>query len=441
MNSELYAHRRSVFFQHIDPDSVVILPGNSLVYRNLDTPYPFRQQSDFYYLTGYEAPDAIAVFVPGNKRYRFTLFVHRPSEREILYDGRTVELKTIQQQYGATAVYFTDQFPRVIQRIIKRDRPIYYPFGHHSHWDEFMVTHFVQKRSGGLWPIIDPLPIIHQLRRIKTEADFSAGLQAAIDITGQGIMAGIQATRPGKWEYQIQAEIEYTFRQLGAQREGFQSIVASGPNTGILHYVQNNRRLEKGDLLLMDCGAEVNYFTGDLTRTVPVDGQFTPEQRQIYDLVLHAQQTGIERMKPGATRKEVTRAVDAVLQQGLRELGLIERDKDFKIFTIHGYVHWLGMDVHDVGGYTQRGADIAFQPGMVMTIEPGVYVRRDALQRLKKNGAPDDQLRRIAKKIEKYLNIGVRIEDNILITENGNQVLSAAVPKSAAEIEKMMKGN
>ena len=439
MDTDLFAQRREAFFRKIDRDAVVILPGNSLVCRNLDTPYPFRQQSDFYYLTGYDAPDAVAVFVPNNRRYRFVLFVHRPTEREILYDGRAVDTKALQQQYGATAVYFTDQMGKLLPRIVKWDRPIYYPFGHHPKWDEFIVNQFVTKRSGGQWPIMDPLPIIHELRRIKTAADFSAGLQEAIAITGEGLLAGIRAVQPGKWEYQIQAEIEYMFRQRGAQREAFQSIIASGPNAGILHYVRNNRQLQAGDLVLMDCGAEVNYYCGDLTRTVPVSGRFTPEQRQIYELVLRAQQTGIAHMKPGVTRKAVTEAIDNVLQEGLKELGLIEREADFKIFTIHGYIHWLGMDVHDVGGYTRRGVDIPFQPGMVMTIEPGVYVREDALQRLRKKGVPAEQLERIAKKIKKYLNIGVRIEDNIVITEDGNRNLSAEIPKTVEDIESLMR--
>ncbi len=440
MDTTLFASRREAFLQHIDPDGVVILPGNSLVLRNLDTPYPFRQQSDFYYLTGYDEPNAVAVLVPGSRRYRFVLFVHRPTEREILYDGRTPDRQLIRQQYGASAVYFTDQFETVIQRIVHRDRPIYYPFGLQPRWDDVMQKLFVHRRSGGLWPIIDPLPIIHQMRRIKSPADLQAGLIQAIAITAEGLQAGIQATRPGRWEYQIQAEIEAVFLKQGAQRVAFQSIVASGPNTGILHYVQNRRQMQAGELLLMDCGAEYQYYCGDLTRTVPVSGTFSPPQREIYAIVLQALKTGIAACRPGATRKSVTREMDAVIQEGLKQLGLIERDRDFKLYTIHGYIHWLGMDVHDVGGYTAQGEDIPFEPGMVMTVEPGIYVREDVLQRMHKARVPEDQRTRIAKKIQNYLNIGIRIEDNIVITEDGNRVLSASLPREMDDIEALMNG-
>ncbi len=439
MNSRLFARRRETFLQLIDPDGVVILPGNQLVARNLDTPYPFRQYSDFYYLTGYEEPGAIAVMVPGSQRYRFVLFVHRPTEREILYDGRTSDRQFIQQHYGASRVYFTEQFEAVIQRIVRRDRPIYYPYGWQPQWDAVIQKLFLSRRSGGLWPLIDPLPIIHRMRRIKHGTDLQAGLLQAVAITSEGLQAGIRSVQPGRWEYQVQATIEATFLNQGAQRLAFQSIIASGPNSGILHYVRNNRQMQAGEVVLMDCGAEYQYYCGDLTRTVPVNGTFSRAQREIYTLVLHALKTGITACRPGTTRKEVTRQMDAVLQEGLQRLGLIERPGDFKHYTIHGYIHWLGMDVHDVGGYTHEGEDIPFEPGMVMTVEPGIYIREDVLSRLQKARVPQDQLERIAKKIQKYLNIGIRIEDNIVITEKGNQVLSANLPREIEDIEAIMK--
>ncbi|NOX38139.1 MAG: M24 family metallopeptidase [Calditrichaeota bacterium] len=436
----VFQSRRETFLSRLDPPGVVILASRPKAIRNLDTPYPYRQDSNFYYLTGLELPDSIAVMDAESSRKRFILYIPRQNTRARLYEGPLPDPEQIKATFGADQVLYTDQFSSSIGRFVKKDRPIYYTFGIHRQLDEQILQLFHQRRSGGLWPILDPFPILARMRLIKSEVDFQMGFQKAIDITIRAIKETLPAIRPGMFEYEVQALIEYHFRRQGSPRNGFDSIIASGPNCGILHYVENHRQLQEGDLLLIDCGAEFHYYTADITRTVPVSGTFQPAQRQIYDIVLQAQQLAIDHIQPGKTRKQVEQVVNDFMAQALLDLGLIRRKKDYKHYTIHGYTHWLGMDVHDVGGYAQDGRPLRYQPGMVMTVEPGIYIREDVLERLRKAGNTAGDLAAIERRIGDFLNIGVRIEDDVRVTRDGCEVLTDDLPRTADAIEALMRG-
>ena len=435
----VFQSRREAFLNRLEPNGIAILPSAPRVYRNLDIPYPYRQDNNFYYLTGLEHPDTIAVMDAASSRKRFILFLPRQKPRDDLYEGKLLDRRKAQEAFGADEVLYTDQFPTRIMRIVKKDRPIYYTFGIHPMLDQRIYRLFVHRRSGGLWPILDPAPIIAEMRLIKTEADFRMGFQQALDITITAVNQTLPTIRPGLFEYQIQATLEYHFRRQGSPRTGFSSIVASGPNSCILHYTQNRRRLQQGEVLLLDCGAEFGYYTADVTRTVPISGRFNPQQLRIYNIVLQAHQTAIRQIRPGVTRKQVDNTLNDFLADALLELGLIRRKKDYKHYTIHGYMHWLGLDVHDVGGYTRNGKSIAFQPGMVLTIEPGVYIREDVLERLKKAGNTPADLEKIAPRVREFLHIGIRVEDDLIVTRDGCRVLTEGIPREAEEIEALMQ--
>ncbi len=436
----VFQSRRETFLSRLDPPGIVILASRPKVFRNLDTPYPYRQESNFYYLTGLELPDSIAVMDATRNGKQFVLYIPRQNTRAQLYEGTLPTMEQIKTAFGADQVLFTDQFFSSIGRLVKKDCPIYYTFGIHRQLDEQILQLFHKRRSGGLWPILDPFPILAHMRLIKSEIDFQMGLQQAIAITIRAIKETLPKIGPGMFEYEVQALLEYHFRRQGSPRNGFDSIIASGPNCGILHYVENRRQLQKDDLLLIDCGAEFNYYTADITRTVPVSGHFLPAQRQIYQIVLQAQQLAIDHIQPGKTRKQVEQRVTDFLAQALLDLGLIRRKKDVKHYTIHGYTHWLGMDVHDVGGYVREGNPLHYQPGMVMTVEPGIYIREDVLERLRKAGNTAADLAAIEQRIGDFLNIGIRIEDDVRVTADGCEVLTRELPRTAEAIEALMRG-
>lgn len=307
-------------------------------------------------------------------------------------------------------------------------------------------------RRWGNWPkqIIDPLQYIHDMRLIKGPEEIELMLKA-IDITGEALVEAMKAAKPGMYEYEIEAIIEYIFRKNGSPRPGFPSIVGSGPNSTILHYEVNNRQIQDGDLIVMDIGAEYGYYSADITRTIPVNGKFSKEQKEIYEIVLEAQQSAIDIVAPGKGIYEVHYHALKIIKDGLYRLGLIT-DKNSKwqhrVWLMYNTCHWLGLDVHDVGG---RGRDDGkgreLKPGMVHTVEPGIYIGENSLDNLSKKlehfKLKEEEIAAFVNKVkpaaQKYVNIGVRIEDDILVTENGHENLSSKVPKEIDEIETLMK--
>jgi Xaa-Pro aminopeptidase len=422
------------FMKHMEPDSVAIIASAREATRSNDTQYRYRQDSDFLYLTGFDEPEAIAVISPSHKEHKYTLFVRpRDPEREI-WDGRRAGIEGAKAEYGADAAFPIAEFKEKLTDLINGATNLYYRIGNgHAELDEEIVGRIRHLRAMGRrgmsapQAIIDTGTIIHEMRLFKSEEEIEF-MQRAADIGSEGHIEAMKQARPGMKEYEIEALVEYVFRKNGASAPAYTSIVGSGANATVLHYINNDATLLDGDLLLIDAGAEYRGYASDITRTFPVNGRFTQAQRDIYDLVLKTQVACVERVRPGASVDELKSYSVELLTEGMVELGLLQgetkkliEEEKYKQFYMHGLGHFLGLDVHDVGRYQIKDEARRLEPGMVMTVEPGLYI------------AP------ATKDIpEKYLGIGVRIEDDVLVTANGNHVLSSKAPKEAEEIEELM---
>jgi Xaa-Pro aminopeptidase len=438
-DQEIFARRRAAFMARLPADAVAVFPAGPEYMRNLDVEYEYRQESNFYYLTGFEEPEAVAVLLPSAPSAKYTLFVRgRDPQQETYEGGRAGTEGAITVFRADTAMPFGD-FRRSIWRYLGDDRTLYYTFGVNTEVDDIVRKATVEARSGRLSPMIDPAPILAEMRLIKTDDDFAAGLRRAIEISCEAHSEAIRAIRPGMFEYEVQAIFEYTYRRSGSPRNGYPCIIGSGPNSGILHYSANRRRMQDGDVVLMDCAAEFGYYSADITRTVPVNGKFSRPQREIYDLVLKAQEAGIAAIRPGARYGDIDTAISAVLAGGLLRLGFIKEARDRHLFTLHGYAHWIGLEVHDVGGYVRDGGSIVLQPGMVLTVEPGIYVRPQVIDAMKRRGYTDADIAKRKDLLAPYMHIGVRLEDDILVTDTGARNLSASVPRAAEAIEALMR--
>jgi Xaa-Pro aminopeptidase len=420
--------------KRLGEDSVAIISSARETTRSNDTHYRFRQDSDFYYLTGFEEPEAIAVIAPGHKEHPYTLFVRpRDPEREV-WDGRRAGVEGAQTKYGASAAFAVTEFNEKLNEVLNGVTNLYYRIGNgNPDLDETIITQIRRMRAmgrRGISPpqaIIDTGSILHEMRLIKSDEEIEI-MQRAADIAAEGHREAMKAARPGMMEYEIEALIEYVFRRSGAAAPAYTSIVGGGVNATILHYVNNDARLRDGDLLLIDAGAEYQGYASDITRTFPVNGRFTDAQREIYGLVLESQMACIEMSRPGVSIDELHQRSVEILTEGMVRLGLLKgetakliEEEKYKQFYMHRLGHFLGMDVHDVGRYHVSDESRRVEPGMVMTIEPGLYI------------APE------TKDIPgKYLGIGVRIEDDVLITSDGHRVLSDKAPKQVEEIEEFM---
>lgn len=434
----VFHQRREALMARLGPGALAVFPSRPVHLRNLDVEYPYRQESNLYYLTGFEEPDAIAVLRPFDARYRFVLFVARQSPRSRFYEGDYAGLEGARRFFGADTAFYFDQFKDQLGWVMQGERTLYYTFGINPEVDRIIAGQLVERRSRSNYPIVDPQPLVAELRLIKNEGDWKAGFQKAIDISVAAHIEAIRAIHPGMGENEVQAIFQYVYRKNGSPRDAYPPIIGSGPNSCILHYGKNNRVMQAGEVVLMDCAAEYGYYAADITRTVPVNGRFSEAQKTIYNLVLKAQEAAIQAVRPGLVKARLDTLIEDVLSNGLLELGFIRRKEDFSVYTLHKYAHWLGLDVHDVGGYTRNGRSIVLQPGMVFTVEPGIYVRPDVIDRLRARGYSEEALQEIARRIEPYLNIGVRIEDDVLVTDNGHRVLTAGVPRTVEAIEQLM---
>lgn len=420
------------FMRRMAPKSVAIIPGAHDTRRSNDTHYRFRQDSDFLYLTGFEEPDSLAVIKPEAEK-RYTLFVRpRDPEREI-WDGRRAGVEGAKSEFGADESLPIAEFESKLAEFLDGADVLYYRLGVDSDLDNKIIQEISRMRSLNRKPIhppetiIDPATIVHEMRVLKSE-DEIAIMQASADIAAEAHCEAMKAVRPGMQEYQIEALIEQTFRRHGASGPAYTSIVGGGPNATVLHYINNDGELRDGDLLLLDAGAEYKGYASDITRTFPINGRYTKAQRDIYDLVLKAQMSCVEMVRPGVTHDQLKQHSIEVLTEGMVELGLLAgktdeliKEKKYEKFYMHGLGHMLGIDVHDVGRYYYGTESRALEPGVVMTVEPGIYISPDT------KDVP-----------EKYLGIGVRIEDDVLCTNNGPRVLTTKVPKHAEEIEELM---
>ena len=420
------------FMRRMQRNSVAIIPAAREATRSNDTHYRFRQDSDFFYLTGFEEPDAVAVIKPG-ETHPYVLFVRpRDPEREI-WDGRRAGVEGAKSEFGAGDAFPVDEFDGKLSEILNGAEVLYYRLGVNSELDDKIIREIARMRALNRKPIhppqtiIDPATIVHELRVVKSPQELEI-MQQAADIAAEAHCEAMKAVRPGMREYEIEALIEQVFRRHGSAGPAYTSIVGAGANATVLHYINNDGELRDGELLLLDAGAEYKGYASDITRTFPINGRYSPAQREIYDLVLKAQMSCVEMVRPGVTHDQLKQHSIEVLTEGMVELGLLQgdpeqliKDKKYEKFYMHGLGHMLGIDVHDVGRYYYGTESRALEPGVVMTVEPGIYVAADS------KDVP-----------EKYLGIGVRIEDDVLCTNNGPRVLTTKVPKQAEEIEALM---
>lgn len=423
---------------------IAIFPAAPTAVRNSDVDHEYRQDTDFYYLTGFEEPNAVAVLAPDHPEHKFVLFVQPKDRAREVWTGWRAGDEGAKRDYGADAAFTIDKLDQELPKLAEKANRIYYRFGSEPSFDERLVglmrrfQRQRQREGTGPASVIDPAELLHEMRLIKTPRELEL-LRRAVDITCEGHLAAIHALEPGAYEYEIDAAIGYAFRKNGSPRCGYATIVGSGANATVLHYTVNDCRVEDGDLVLIDAGAEFGYYTGDVTRTLPANGAFSDTQKQLYQLVLDAQLAAIEAIKPGASFIEPHDIAVRVLTEGMVRFGLLEGDVEklieegdkfqnqpdtpcgYKKFYMHRTSHWLGMDVHDAGPYKVADEWRKLSPGMVLTVEPGLYIPVDA-----EDVDP------------RYRGIGIRIEDDVLVTEQGNEVLSSRVPKTIAEIEGAM---
>lgn len=402
-----------------------------------DVEYNFRQDSDFFYLTGFNEPEAVAVLAPHHEEHQFVLFV-QPKERDKeVWTGYRVGVEQAKEKFGADEAYSIAELEEKLPQYLEKADRIYYHLGRDRAFNDTILQHWQQlmagyaKRGSGPIALEDPGPVLHAMRQIKSESELQL-LRQAIAITVEAHNRARQVAQPGRFEYEIQAEIEHIFRLRGGIGPAYPTIVASGANACILHYTENHQQMQANELLLIDAGCAYQYYNADITRTFPVGGKFTPEQKAVYAIVLEAQVQAIAQVQPGNTYNQVHDKAVRVITEGLVDLGLLNGEIDklieeetYKSFYMHRTGHWLGLDVHDAGVYKHGETWQSFQPGQVLTVEPGLYIGPDLEPA---EGQPAIE--------ERWRGIGVRIEDDVLVTTEGHEVLTAAVPKSVDAMER-----
>jgi len=409
--------------------------------RSHDTNYRYRQNSDFFYLTGFEEPEAIAVIAPSEAK-KFTLFVRPRDPERAIWDGYRAGVEGAKADYSADEAFPIAEFDEKLPEILDGPASLYYAFGHaNSELDEKIIRQLTLMRETNRRPleppqtIVDPTLILHEMRVFKSEPEVEI-MQRAADIAAAAHVEAMKTARAGMKEYEIEALLEASFRRQGAAGSSYTSIVGSGGNATTLHYITNQDTLRAGDLLLVDAGAEYLGYASDITRTFPINGKFTEAQRDIYDLVLKTQMSCIDMVRPGVRLEDLKTHSVEMLTEGMVKLGLLKGDpaklieeKKYMQFYMHNLGHFLGIDVHDAGRYYFNGESRPAEPGMVMTIEPGLYISPDT------KNIPEGFNQDVP---AKYLGIGVRIEDDVLVTEKGARVLTDKVPKDPGEIEALM---
>jgi Xaa-Pro aminopeptidase len=428
-----------------------------------DTFYEYRQSNNLFYLTGITQSETTLVVMPGNATRKEIIFVKDRNPARETWTGKILSHDEVKEISGVQNVYSSSEFEAFVGTILNSqpfDAPRYVISEEYSKYfsalkkteaDIYLVFEEEQDLSGELtfesdfarrlnerfhgFTIRNAWPVLTELRQVKSPYEIRM-LKTAADITAEALLRAYKATKPGVWEYEVEAVVEETYKRKNAFDWGFPSIIASGPNATTLHYESSQRQMKAGDLLLMDVGAEYQYYTADVTRTIPVNGKFSPEQTDIYNVVLQAQEAAMKAIKPGVKLPDVHLAGTEVVKAGLKKLGLITDTSgdQYKIWFMHGVSHWLGMDVHDTGD-RQR----ALETGMAFTVEPGIYIREDALEHLPRTPEYEKFKDAVKAGFEKYKNIGVRIEDDVVVTTNGFENISGKVPRTISEIENAMR--
>ena len=433
IKSSEFKQRRKRLMQNMKNGSLALLASAPARTRNRDVEYPFRQSSDFYYLTGFDEPESVLVLAPGRKQGAYVLFCRKFDETQALWTGSYAGLDGARETFRADEAYPIEDFPRLLPGLLEHCQRVYYPIGEGDELEHQLLGTIKDLRSKsriGIKPpseLISLESLLHEQRLFKSKAELAA-MRKAGDVSARAHCRAMKMCRPGLYEYQIEAELQHEFARHGLRSVAYPSIVAGGVNACVLHYTENKDALRDGDLLLIDAGAEYQNYAADITRTFPVNGRFSEPQRQLYELVLAAQHAAMLKIKPGKRWNEPHEAAVEVLTEGLVELGLLHgpaqkliNEEGYKKFYMHRTGHWLGMDVHDVGDYKRDEKWRKLEPGMVLTVEPGLYVSPNC-----------DEVD------ARWRGIGIRIEDDVVVTETGCEVLTSGVPKSVEEIEQLM---
>ncbi|MBD0392374.1 MAG: aminopeptidase P N-terminal domain-containing protein [Microcoleus sp. C1-bin4] len=427
-NPTEYRQRREQLMAKIGSGTAIFRSAPAAVMHN-DVEYAYRQDSDFFYLTGFNEAEAVAVLAPHHEEHKFVLFVQPKDLEKETWHGYRAGVEGAKELYGADEAFPIAELAEKLPKYLEKADRIYYHFGRDrtfdqtvlNHWQRLMATY--PKRGTGPTAVEDSNIILHPMRLVKSETELAL-MRKAANISVAAHNRAQEFAKPGRYEYEIQAEIEHTFGLNGCT-PAYPSIVASGYNSCVLHYIENNRQMQENDLLLIDAGCACDYYNADITRTFPVSGKFTTEQQIIYDLVLQAQLQAISQVYPGNPYSKIHETAVRVLVEGLMDLKLlvgdieeIIKEEKYKPFYMHRTGHWLGLDVHDVGVYQYGENPQVLQPGQVLTVEPGIYISPYIKP---VEGQPEVP--------EKWRGIGVRIEDDVLVTLEGQEVLTAGVPK------------
>ncbi len=454
------AARRARAMERLGPDTIAIFWSAPTRVYSGDVDYEYRQESNLFYLTGIDQPETVLVLMPGNTARREVLFVRQADARREHWEGHSLTPEEASAQSGIQTAMTADRFEPFVAAMFSRRALDGAAAGEADTFFSALAdgraklalllepqttlsatpgparqfAASLKDRFFG-FTVQDATPILWDLRQIKTPYQ-QAVMRRSVAISSEAHRAGMRQAAPGLFEYEVEAAIEHVYLKNGAMSWGYPSIVGSGPNATILHYNRSSRRMEPGDLLLVDAAANFEGYTGDITRTYPVSGTFSPAQRDIYSIVLAAQDAGIAQAKTGSRFADIQAACDEVLRAGLVRLGLVTDPKgqQFKIWSTHGVSHWIGMEVHDVAVPRPLG------PGMTFVIEPGIYIREAALDNLPKTAENAAFIDKVRPMVQKYRNIGVRIEDSFLLTEGGLERLSSTVPRTIEEIERFMAG-
>ncbi|GAB3018566.1 Xaa-Pro aminopeptidase [Bowmanella dokdonensis] len=427
-----YAERRQRLLAKMSDHSVCVLAAAREVTRSRDTEYPFRQDSDFCYLTGFNEPEALLVLSKTQTGQESVLFCREKDPQAEIWQGRRLGPQAAPRTLGVDQAFSLEEADERLLALLDGCEVLYFAQGHSAHLDQRLFGLLDKLRSAPKKSRVAPRALmdvrdwLHEMRLLKSAAEIAL-MRRAAEISAQAHQRAMRFCRPGRLEYQLEAELHHEFAMQGARHPAYGTIVGGGINACVLHYTQNSDELRDGDLVLIDAGAELQGYAADITRTFPVSGRFSQEQATLYQLVLDAQLAAFEHIRPRDTLAMATDAAARVICAGLLKLGILSgtleqnlEQKAYRQYFMHGLGHWLGLDVHDVGDYKLDGQDRPFEPGMVLTVEPGIYIAQDA------------------QVDPKWRGIGIRIEDNLLVTAAGYENLTVSAPKQISEIETLM---
>ncbi len=428
-----FGARRKKLMQWMGPNSIAILPSATEKVRSHDVHYPFRQDNDFWYLTGFNEPESVAVLIPGRKHGEFILFNREKDVTQEIWHGKRLGQEGVVEQLGADDAFPISDIDDILPGLMEGKERIYFAFGAHPEFDQHIMDWRSQLQSQSVrgseppGELVDLRHHLHDMRLIKSSAEIQR-LRHAAKTAAKAHCELMKACEPDKTEMQMEAVLHYHYVQGGCRYPAYPSIVAGGDNANILHYVENGDVLNDGDLLLVDAGCEFEHYASDITRTIPVNGRYSKEQAQLYDIVLKAQLAAIEMIKPGNHWAQIHDKAVEVITKGLVELKILKgsvkdliKRCDYRDFFMHKTGHWIGLDVHDVGDYQVHGQPRVLEPGMVLTVEPALYIAQDN-----------------TKAAKKWRGIGIRIEDDVVVTRDGYDILSKDVPKQREDIEALM---